>query len=108
MRAWRQHDCRRRGGRLNKQRNRRDIRLKGRVTQRSNSRNIGDRVNKCDIKANEVASKNRTIATISLLGCGIPQKDTFSSMRVKLIKIGTQIMNIANTPKNLQWQGERG
>jgi hypothetical protein len=60
-----------------------------RVTQRSSSKEIVERLNKCDIGASEVASKKRTIATISLLGGGISKKDTFSRTRVKLIKIGT-------------------
>jgi hypothetical protein len=92
----------------NRQRKKLDIGLKGRVTQRGSSRKIGKRLNKCDISTSEVASKNWTIATVSLLCCGILKEDTFSSTRVKLTKSGTQIMNIANTPKNLQWQGELG
>ena len=48
-----------------------------------------ERLNKCDIGASEVASKNRTIATISFLSGGISKKDTLSSTRVKFIKTGT-------------------
>jgi hypothetical protein len=81
-----------------------DIRLKSRITQRSRTKKIRGRFNKHDIDASEVVSKNRSVETISLLGCGIIKKDTFSSMRVKLIISRTQIMNIANTTKNRQWQ----
>ena len=96
-----------RQGKGNRKRKRRGIRCKGRIAQRSSSRKIRKRLIKGNISASEVASKNRTIATVALLSCRIPKKDTFSSTRVKLIKTRAQIMNIANTPKNLKWQGEK-
>jgi hypothetical protein len=46
-----------------------NIRCKGRVTQRSNSWKIRERLIKSNINQSEVASKDRTIATVALLGC---------------------------------------
>ncbi len=57
-----------------------DIRLKSRITQRSRTKKIRGRFNKHDIDASEVVSKNKTIATISLLGCGITKKDILGRM----------------------------
>jgi hypothetical protein len=53
------------------------------------------------MNCSEAALKNKTIEMISLLGCGIIKKDTFSTARAKLIISRTQIMNLANAPKNL-------
>ena len=62
---------------------------------------IGKRLNKCDINASKVVAKYRAVTTISLMSCGITKEDTFSRARIKFIIARTQVMNIANTPKNL-------